>query len=225
MPAKHFSFKQLQINKAATSMIVFTSLAVAVVVFTGFSVKALLEQRTYQAKVIGQKEKAKKQLLANVTAKESLVASYQQFVGRSQNIIGGNPNGTAQKDGDNARIVLDALPSKYDFPALTTSVEKLVAEAALGVRIESISGTDDEINQSNINLIDPTPIEMPFQLSVTGAYNGLASLIDGFERSIRPFNVTALSLSGTDSSLRMDVTAKTYYQPEKKVNIQLKEVK
>ena len=171
------------------------------------------------------KEKAKKQLAANVTAKDSLVSSYQQFEARTQNIIGGNPSGTGQNDGDNARIVLDALPSKYDFPALTTSIEKLLAQTASGVKIESITGTDDEVNQSKAKITTPTPVEMPFQASVTGSYAGLKSLVDGFERSIRPFNITALSLSGTDNSLRMDMSAKTYYQPEKKINIQLKEVR
>ena len=223
MPGKRFSFKQLQIDKATTTIVFFTSAAVAILIFSAFSVKALLSQRAYQAKVIGQKEKAKKQLQANLTARDSLVASYQQFETRTQNIIGGNPTGTGENDGDNARIILDALPSKYDFPALTTSIEKLVAEAAQGVKIESINGVDDEINQANAT--SAVPVEIPFQLSVNGSYQGLQSLADGFERSIRPFNITALSLSGSDASLRMDISAKTYYQPEKKVTITQKEVR
>lgn len=223
MPGKRFSFKQLQIDKATTTIVFFTSAAVAILIFSTFSVKALLSQRAYQAKVIGQKEKAKKQLQANLTARDSLVASYQQFETRTQNIIGGNPTGTGENDGDNARIILDALPSKYDFPALTTSIEKLVAEAAQGVKIESINGVDDEINQANAT--SAVPVEIPFQLSVNGSYQGLQSLADGFERSIRPFNITALSLSGSDASLRMDISAKTYYQPEKKVTITQKEVR
>ena len=223
--AKRFSFKQIQIDKAMTSMIIFTAVAAAVLVFSLVSTRALLSQRSYQAKVIGQKEKAKQQLDANVVAKDSLVQSYQQFVSRSENVLGGNPAGEGENDGDNARIILDALPSKYDFPALATSLEKLLAETALGVRIESINGTDDEIAQAAANALTPVPVEIPFQISVSGAYASLESLVLGFERSIRPFRITALSLSGNDESLRMDVSAKTYYQPEKKVNVQLKEVR
>lgn len=226
MAAKQrFSFKQLQIDKATTTIMMFIAAAVAVLVFTLFSARALLAQRSYQAKVISQKQKAKKQLAANITAKDSLVDSYQEFVQRQENVLGGSSSGQGENDGDNAGIVLDALPSKYDFPALTTSIEKLLAETSLGVRIESINGTDDEIAQSEADVTVPKPVEMPFQLSVSGSYSSLAALVGGFERSIRPFNITALSLSGRDDALRMDMTAKTYYQPEKKINIQLKEVR
>lgn len=225
MPTKRLSLKHLQIDKAMASMIIFAAITAAVLVFSLVSVKSLLSQRSYQAKVISEKEKAKRQLAANITAKDSLVSSYQQFVLRPQNIIEGNPNGDGENDGDNARIILDALPSKYDFPALATSLEKLVAETALGVQIQSISGTDDEIAQSEAVVTNPAPIEIPFQLSVIGSYASLDALTKGFERSIRPFHVTALTLSGTDDSLRLDLSAKTYYQPEKRVNVQLKDVK
>lgn len=224
MPVKRFSLKHLQIDKAIASMVIFAALTAAVLVFSLFSIRALLSQRSYQAKVISEKEKAKEQLAVNVTAKDSLVASYGQFVSRPQNIIEGNPAGEAENDGDNARIILDALPSKYDFPALTTSLEKLLAETALGVQFQSITGTDDEIAQSEAVVTSPTPVEIPFQLSVTGAYVSLEALTKGFERSIRPFHITSLSLSGSDDSLRLDISAKTYYQPEKKVNVQLKVV-
>jgi hypothetical protein len=225
MPAKRFSMKQLQIDKATAQIIAYTAVASAVLVFTLFSVNTLLSQRSYQAKVIAQKEVAKKQLVANVSAKEKLVTAYKQFVGRQENVIGGNSTGNGQNDGDNARIILDALPSKYDFPALTTSIEKLLADSATGVQIQSITGTDDEVNQAETTVTTPVPVEIPFQLSVSGSYTSLEALSKGFERSIRPFNVTSLSISGSDSSLRLDMSAKTYYQPEKKVNIEQKVVK
>lgn len=225
MPAKRFSLKQVQIDKATAQMIAYTAVAAAVLVFTLFSVNSLLSQRSYQAKVIAQKEAAKKQLVANIAAKDKLVTAYKQFVSRQQNVIGGSSNGNGQNDGDNARIILDALPSKYDFPALTTSIEKLLADAALGVQIESITGTDDEIIQSETVVTDPVPVEIPFQLSVSGSYTSLEQLTKGFERSIRPFNLTSMSISGSDSSLRLDLSAKTYYQPEKKVNIEQKVVR
>ena len=225
MPSKHFSIKHLQIDKATARMIAFTAIAAAVLVFSLVSAKAMIAQQSYQSKVIGLKEKAKTQLENNIAAKDQLVASYQEFVSRQENIIGGNAQGEGENDGDNARIILDALPSKYDFPALATSLEKMVSTTAAGVQIQSINGTDDELAQSAAVIPDPIPIEIPFQLTVSGTFGSLKALTRGFERSVRPFNITKLSLSGSSSSLSMNLTAKTYYQPEKQVTVQLRSVK
>lgn len=220
-----FSFKQLQIDKATTTMVIFIAGATALCIFSLFASRALLSQRTYQAKLISRKEVAKKQLAANIAAKDSLVESYQQFVSLPQNVIGGSPTGQGQNDGDNARIILDALPSKYDFPALTTSLEKLVSTPGLGLRVESIGGIDDEIAQGQAVVDNPAPVEMPFQLEVSGQYTSIQQLVNIFERSVRPFDIQSMSFNGTDASLRFSMTAKTYYQPEKKVNIKLENVK
>jgi hypothetical protein len=222
---KTFSFKRIQIDKATTTMVILISAAVAVFIFALFASKALLSQRSYNAKVINQKEKAKKQLEANIEARDTLVAAYQGFIGSPQNVIGGDPNGLGEDDGDNARMILDALPSKYDFPALATSIEKLVISKSSGLSLESMSGTDEEITQNQTALDSPSPVEMPFQLSLMGSYASVQGFSKVLEQSIRPFHIRTLSLSGTDSTMKLDLTAKTYYQPEKKVNIKQVEVK
>jgi Tfp pilus assembly protein PilO len=124
----------------------------------------------------------------------------------------------------NSKIVLDALPSKYDFPALATSLEKILTDG--GYKIESIIGTDDEANQNLMEESpDPQPVEMPFEITAGGSYPAIQKLINDFERSIRPFNVTSLELSGTDDNMRIDMQAKTYYQPEKTLEIKTKVVR
>ena len=148
--------------------------------------------------------------------------SYQTFVGSQENIIGGLSGASGDKDGDNAKIILDALPSKYDFPALTTSLEKLLNDK--NFKIEGISGTDDEIAQ-NAEVAFSEPIEMPFQVDVSSNYASIQSLVNIFQNSIRPINVTRLVLSGDDNNLRMSIAAKTYYQPEKGFTITKKAVK
>src|SRR6185436_19057656 len=98
-----------------------------ITVFSLMASRGLLGQRSYQARVINEKGKAVKQLQSNVAATKSLVDSYSNFTSLSSNVLGGNPRGTGDKDGDNGKIVLDSLPSKYDFPALTTSLEKILS--------------------------------------------------------------------------------------------------
>ena len=86
--------------------------------------------------------------------------SYTAFTGTPDNVIGGNPNGAGDKDGNNSKIVLDALPSKYDFP-IYYQYKKLLS--IKGFTPKSISGTDDEVAQSQSK--ESKPVEIPFQLT------------------------------------------------------------
>jgi hypothetical protein len=217
--AKTASFtKRTLITKANSTMVLATGIAAFVVVFSLVASKTLISQASYQNRVIAAKKTALKTLEDDLAARDSLVASYKNFVGTPQNVLGGNPEGTGNKDGDNAKIILDALPSKYDFPALATSLEKLIE--GQGLTILNITGTDEEITQAvNQNTAEPQPIAMPFQVQVSGSYDSVQGLVDVFKRSIRPFQVTKIELSGDEGSMTATIDAKTFYQPEKSLNI------
>src|SRR5689334_22008086 len=124
--ATPLSTKRIQVSKATATIVGTIAAAAFIAVFSLIASQALLSQRAYQSRVIAGKEKAKKQLEDNIKAVNVLSTQYKAFIGTSQNIIGGNPSGSGERDGDNARIVLDALPSKYDFPALAASLEKIL---------------------------------------------------------------------------------------------------
>lgn len=210
------SSKRALIDKANVTVVAVVAAAVFVTLFGLISTRALLSQRSYQQRVIDAREKARDQLGQNIAAADQLGSSYQRFVSDQENVIGGSSTGTGERDGDNARIVLDALPSKYDFPALTTSLEKLAKSQGLG--ITAITGVDDEVNQSAApQNSSPQPIEMPFDITVSGAYDQIQGLVTVFEKSIRPFNIQEMTFTaGKDTSgLSLQIKAKTYYQPEK----------
>lgn len=217
--------KRVQINKANLTVVVTVSIAAFVTIFSLVAVKTLWTQRSYQSRVITARETARDQLKENIDAADKLTASYKTFVGASVNVIGGNAAGNGERDGDNARIILDALPSKYDFPALATSLEKLTN--GQGLAIESIVGIDDELNQSaTAESPTPQPIEMPYKLSVKGDYASAQKLIGVFERSIRPFVVNELVLSANDGgTVQMTMDAKSYYQPEKSLQFKKEVIK
>ncbi len=219
------STKRLQISKANARIVVIIAGAAVLTTFSLVASRALLNQRLYQARVIVEKEKAAKQLKENRKAVESLHSAYTQFVTTPQNVIGGDTNGTTDRDGDSAKIILDALPSKYDFPALTTSIEKLLTEE-LSFKIDNISGTDDELAQAaQTSSTSPEPIEVPFEVSVSSNYDSLYSLFLVFELSIRPFHINTLTFSGDDQETQLIVNAHTYYQPAQSLDITTKEVK
>jgi hypothetical protein len=179
---------------------------------------------SYQNRVIGTKKTALKQLRSDLEARDSLQQSYKAFIGESPNVLGGDPKGLGDKDGDNSKLVLDALPSKYDFPALTTSLEKVITGQNL--KIVNISGTDQEADQATKQTSpDPQPVAMPFQTQVSGPYTSIQSLVGVFLRSIRPFQIQTLELSGDESSMSATITAQTFYQPEKSLEIKQEVVK
>lgn len=218
------SLKQIQIDKANVRMLVAISVTVFIVVFSAVAVRSLISRQMYQEKVIAARETARDQLAANIDAANMLTDSYETFIANTPNAIGGNPFGSGEKDGDNAKIILDALPSVYDFPALTASVEKLAVNQQLA--IATITGIDDEVNQRNQSSSIPQPVEMPFTVTVEGDYKNINNLILEFEKSIRPFKIGKFVFTGSESGkVNLAIDAKSYYQPTKSLEIKKEVVK
>lgn len=218
------STKKIAIDKAYATIMLVIGISTFLVVFSLVASKALFSQMRYQSKVSSQKQNALKTLKDNLASSDQLITSYQAFSNQTTNVLGGNPKGDGPNDGDNPRIVLDALPSKYDFPALTTSVEKLLKDK--GFSLTSINGNDDEVTQSTQDSsADPQPVEMPFSVEVTTTDQRVKELIQLFERSIRPMQVHQLSLESQNGQLKVTITAKTFYQPEKSLNVKSEVVK
>lgn len=210
---------RLQIDKTKTKLVVMVAIASAITVFSLVACKSLLSEASYLNKVSSEKEKALKQLGINEKSASGLVESYKTFASQSPNLLGGDPKGKGDRDGDNGKLVLDALPSKYDFPALTSSLEKLLT----GYIINSISGSDDVVLQQ-ASKTDGL-VEIPFTVNVSSNYEEIQKLIDSFDRSIRPFKIISLDVAGTKETIQTEINAKTYFQPEKSLQINKQVVK
>jgi hypothetical protein len=225
MPKVDISTKHVAINKANAQMVAVVAVASFITVFCLVASKAVLSQNQYQGRVSKAKEKAHQQLQKNIKAFDSLVVSYKAFDGTSTNVIGGNASGTGDNDGSNSKLILDALPSTYDFPALTSSLEKILHDQSL--KIGSITGTDDQINQqSNSESSSPQPIAVPFSFTVNNAnYSSVQQLIAKLQVSIRPIQVDKLTISGGANNMTLTVNGHTYFQPAKSLSITKQVVK
>jgi hypothetical protein len=223
MAKLEISTKRLEIVKANAQIVTVVAIASFVTVFCLVASQAVWSQTQYQSRVTKADSVAHQQLLKNIQSFSNLSSSYQSFVAQSTNIIGGTINGTNPNDGDNARIILDALPSSYDFPALTSSIEKILSNGNFSV--SGITGTDDQLTEtSNINP-SPQPITMPFGFSVSNAnYSDVQQLMTTLQQSIRPIQIDTLSLSGGANSMDLTVTAHTFYQPGKSLDIAKQEI-
>ena len=218
------SQKRQLIDKANQRVLVITSLAAFIVIFCLVASKTLFGQLLYQNRIVQAKKTTLSQLKKDFFAAQNLETAYQAYISTPQNVIGGNPSGSGPNDGDNGKIVLDALPGQYDFPALATSLTKLLS--GQGVKIQSISGTDDEVAQSEqAQTATPQPVPIPFQVSANGNYQAIVNTAKTFEASIRPIQVQTITLSGDDANLNLTLAAQTYYQPQKTFNLSTKVIK
>jgi len=197
-----------------------------VAMFCLASAKSLINQATYQRKVLHERRVAISQLEKNLTTAGNLASQYKIFNSPSTNLIGGkstaDPN-AQPPDGDNARIVLNALPSIYDFPALISSVTKILN--GQNIAIPSIGGADASASIDNAPTTNPQPQTIALTIGGSSNINGVQRLIADFERSIRPFDIQNLSLAGSASTMTISLTMNTYYQPAKSISVGSKVVR
>lgn len=225
MAKPDISTKRIAISKANAQMFGFVAAAVFIGIFCLFASKAVWDSNLYRAKVISAKQKAQKQLEKNVESYASLKESYNDFDKKNPNALNGNRDGGGDNDGTNSKLVLDALPSQYDFPALASSIEKIMADRSL--KVSSISGTDDQINQqSNLSSESPKEVEIPFSFSISNAnYGSVQQMVNALQLSIRPIVIDTMNISGGNDNMTVTITAHTYYQPAKNLDIKKQVVK
>lgn len=217
--------KHLKIDQANSTIMAVVAVASIITIFSLVSVKALLAQASHQRHVLNATNDAVKLQKKNLDIAKNLQTPFASFNESTPNIIGGaaDNNSTGPIDGDNARIALDALPSQYDFPALISSLEKILLKN--GITTPSVTGTD----QSDTLSSDPTASPLPTLVTVTvggiSSYQAVQSFINDLEHSIRPFDVTTLELSGNESSMQLTLGVNTYYLQAKNLENGSREVK
>lgn len=230
------SSKRMQIDKANSTIVLVVSIAAVVTAFSLMSVRALLGQKSYQGRVITEQTKALGVSDKNVKAVDALVASYKAFNDTPDNIIGGSTAGRDKNNGDNSKIILDALPSQYDFPALISSYEKIFKDRNFDVG--GIAGATDMLDGTApttapgaaVSTAPPatagtSAVEIPLQLTVKGSYDATQEFLSALDRNIRPVYVNSMEIIAGQGSATVSVTAKTFYQPGKSLQITSKVIK
>lgn len=218
------SIKHLAISKANTQVVIIAGVAGFVTALCLVIAQAYISQNAYLSKVTERKEAANQQLQANLAAVSELTKSYDAFQNKKINVIDGQADGKGQNDGPNSKIVLDALPSSYDFPALTSSIEKILTDRQLTV--DAISGTDEEIVQKEVaSSPTPVPVPMAFSFIISDAnYEKVQDVISALSRSIRPIQIDSLTISGGGDEMELEVSAHTFFQPPKNLTIKTEAV-
>ena len=208
--------KRMLINKSNSTIVATAAVAAFIVVFCIVASRALVSQELYQSRVISKKNAVLNQIKTDITVAHQLKSSYENFISENPNIIGGNNSGDTGVNGNNAKIVLDALPSSYDFPALATSLAAMITSQ--GLEVNSITGTDESATLPTKPSSSPASTPIPFSIGVNGSYQQVQSLVSEFENSIRPFHILSVTLTAGKNSLSATINAETYFQPGKTLN-------
>lgn len=198
------STKHLQIQKASSTVFLAVAMAAVVVSFCLVFMNILWGTWQFNSRVHTAQEGVRDTLENNLKIAPDLEQSFSNLEISAAIIPDQGP------DKSNSEIILDALPSKFDYPALVSSIDNLAKETS--VKLISFSGNDvgEDAQESSNN---PSPVEIPFIMNVEGEYDAVKKFLRGIETSIRPFEVLSLNMQGSDQNLRVTVDAVTYYQP------------
>lgn len=209
--------KRATVDKDKSNIVMIVAGAAALTIVCLVVSWGLMQKGNYYRKVASQQQAAKDTLEANKEAVAKLKSAYESFKSQNPNLLNGSPVGEGAGDGDNAQIILDALPSKYDFPAFVASLDSL-----MGSQKGIITGTDDNLSQAGA--APGAPLEIPFTISATTSYQDFKGLMDRLNKSIRPLSFHRVVISGDSQSMTVNLDGKTYWQPEQGMSITESEV-
>jgi len=209
--------KRQQISKANRIVFAWIVAASLVIGVCGVFVQFLTRQLMFNNVIYGTLTETRTTLDKNIKAYDGLKSSVDKLIASS--------NLSLLKKGENStalQVIIDALPTEENRSALATSMQSEVLGPA-GVTINSFSvGEEDASATSNATIQNTDALSFQFSFSITGTYQQIQQAIKNIERSIRPITIQSVDVQGTSDKLSANITATTYYQPAK--NIQLKEV-
>lgn len=216
--------KRQQIAKSNRLMFVWIS-GVSVVV--GFSIVIalfLVQKISYEEKVLSKKQNTLNVLTENITAVPELEKNIQLLAADE------NLNSIKYKDSEETlSVVLDALPPIENSTALASSLQSKILTGVPGVSIDSLkmdTGNGVAVpaqganSASGSNATNEGTIDFTFSVGTPqGNQSALRTVLLNVERSIRPINITSITIESQGNRIVMTVSGVGYYQPEKKVQL------
>jgi hypothetical protein len=224
--------KRQDIQKANKNMFFWVA-GVSVVVGAAIVVSIFLMQKVmFKEKVLSEKKKTETILVANNKAAENLKNNVRALNANQElidSMITGEQNAVS--------VVLDALPSTANSSAFGASLQKKILETE-GITIDSLI-VDPVVGIESQNTMSSTlqdsasssgsstnVIYFKFTISTpSDRPTALKTALERIEKSIRPIDITTLSVSTETSRTSLTASGVTYYEPAKSVQLINKTVK
>lgn len=215
--------KRQQIASANKLIFLWVIGAAVALSICGVAMQFLFRQAAFNQKIITEKAKTQTTLAHNIT-------NAKELKNKVQNLLADTNLAKVKASSDDTalKVVLDALPTNDDKAALASSLQLqiLPKSGSILTALTTISQTGDIADPS---IVAATPTgdaqTASFDFGTTGSYDQVKNMLLDLERTIRPMNVTTLSLQGSDNALTTTVQGMTYYLPERTVELGKKTIK
>jgi hypothetical protein len=219
--------KRQQITHANRMMFLWIAGVSVVVGFAFVLIIFLVQKIWFGERVLGEKGNTISVLEKNLGTVPQLKDNVR-VLNTDENLMA-----TRLKDTDPAlQSVLDALPADANSTAMATSLQtKLLGVQGVIIetlKVDPVSGVEVDSGTSGTDSSDPNSNTIGFSFSVSAPISNqdaLRQVLQNLEKSIRPFNVTSLSIESQGSRVVMTATGVGYYETAQKVQLSEKVVK
>lgn len=205
--------KRQQIQNANRAMLIWVAAASAIVtvcIVLGYNFTQTL---MYNNKVISAKNQTNKILKDNISTIDELKQNVNKLqTDRNLIALKASPDDTA------FQVVIDALPTEDDRTALASSLQgRILAQS--GVSIEQVSVTESTSSYNTGATADTGASDdslaqvINFNFVIGGDYASIQKAVQDIERTIRPINITSMTVQGVANQLQATVNATTFYVP------------
>ncbi len=128
------------------------------------------------------------------------------------------------------QVILDALPADANSTAMASSLQTRLLSGVSGIiieslRVEPVSGVEDDGSDSNSSDSEATGIGFSFTISTADNQDGLRKILQQIERSIRPFTIDTMSIESQGGKVTLSADGRGFYEPAQKVQLTDKVVK
>lgn len=221
--------KRTQISKANRTMFIWIAASSALVGFAIVISIFLGQKLVFNEKVLIAKNKTVSVLNANNKIVDDLKTNVR-VLDTNTDLAKVKANPSDQT----IQVILDALPSDANSPALGASLQsKLLAGipglTLISLQVDPVQGIESLSTNATTVSGDTSTVttdnEITFRFSVSGNQDSLLQALTNLERSIRTIDVTNLQIQNQGSSQVMTVQGRAFYEPAKTITLYDKVVK
>ena len=201
----------------STNRTMFTWVAAAAIIISVAIVLSisLFQRMAFNQKVIDKKNQAVSNLKHNNEVVDEL-RNQARLVNTNSSLLETDRPEGAQP----ISVVLDALPAQANSSALGASLQKKLLD---GVTIDSLTVDSADEGSSSTSAEDG---EITFSFSVSSDNpDDIKQVLRRLELSIRTIHVQTLTIEQRGSKINLSVKGVAYYSPEKKVELETKQVR
>jgi len=222
--------KRTQIAKANRTMFMWVAIVSVVVGIASVTSIFLVQKIIFNAKIQTEKNKT----IATLKTDNNNIADLEaqvRVLDTNQALIDSKASPTDQP----VQVILDALPSDANSPALGASLQNKLLAGIPGLTLETlqvdpVAGVESLSTDTTTVQAAPTSgssdqSQITFRFSVSGPDTALKKVLTNLELSIRTIDVTSLKIESQGSNQLLTVEARAFYEPVRTVQLTDKVVK